>query len=51
MKKNDFRGNKVAYTVSIREDFVIHDPEKTKAILDRVSRIISNSYRRVQQEG
>ena len=39
------------YTVSIREEYVIRDPEKTKQILERVSKIISNSYRRIQQEG
>ena len=32
------------YTVRICEDYVIRDPEKVKQILDRVSKIISNSY-------
>lgn len=38
------------YTVRICTDYVIKDPQKTKEILERVSRIISNSYRRIQQE-
>ncbi len=41
--------NKPKYTVRIREDYVIRDPEKTKQILERVSNIISNSYRRFQK--
>jgi hypothetical protein len=32
------------YTVRICEDYVVRDPNKTKEILDRVSKIISNSY-------
>lgn len=32
------------YTVRICEDYVVRDPEKVKQILDRVSKIISNSY-------
>ena len=32
------------YTVRICEDYVVRDTEKVKQILDRVSRIISNSY-------
>ena len=32
------------YTVRICEDYVVRDPNKVKEILDRVSRIISNSY-------
>ena len=42
--------NKIKYTVSIRDDHVAKDPEKTKQILERVSKIISNSYRRMQQK-
>lgn len=42
---------KVKYTVSIRTDYVEKDPNKTKEILERVSRIISNSYKRISQEG
>ena len=38
------------YTVRICTDYVVMDPDKTKEILERVSRIISNSYIRVQQE-
>lgn len=43
--------HKEKYTVSIRTDCVVKDPKKTQEILDRVSRIISNSYKRIQQEG
>jgi competence transcription factor ComK len=32
------------YTVRICEDYVVRDPDKVKEILDRVSKIISNSY-------
>jgi hypothetical protein len=32
------------YTVRICEDYVVRDPNKTKEILDRVSKIISKSY-------
>lgn len=46
MKKNNPK-----YTVKVCTDYVIKDPDKTKEILERVSRIISNSYRRAQQEG
>ena len=42
----------VRMEVSAHEaDYVIKDPQKTKEILERVSKIISNSYKRVQQEG
>ena len=39
------------YTVRIYTDYVVKDPEKTKQILERVSNIISNSYKRIQQKG
>jgi hypothetical protein len=39
------------YTVRVCTDYVVKDPNKTKEILERVSYIISNSYRRIQQEG
>lgn len=32
------------YTVRICTDHVVRDPDKVKEILDRVSKIISNSY-------
>ena len=38
--------NKQKYTVRICTDYVVKDPEKTKQILERVSNIISNSYKR-----
>jgi hypothetical protein len=38
--------NKSKYTVRICTDYVVTDPEKTKQILERVSKIISNSYKR-----
>lgn len=31
-------------TVRICEDYVLRDPDKVKGILERVSKIISNSY-------
>ena len=43
--------NNPKYTVKVCTDYVIKDPDKTKEILERVSRIISNSYKRAQQEG
>lgn len=39
------------HVVRICADHVVTDPDKIKEILERVSRIISNSYKRVQQEG
>ncbi len=39
------------YTVTIRTDYVTTDPNKVKEILDRVSKIVSNSYIRIQKEG
>ena len=32
------------YTVRICEDHVVRDPKKVQEILDRVSKVISNSY-------
>lgn len=32
------------YTVRICEDHIVRDPDKVKRILERVSKIISNSY-------
>jgi uncharacterized protein with ATP-grasp and redox domains len=43
--------NSVKCTVRICTNYVIKDPNKTKEILDRVSKIISDSYKRMQQEG
>lgn len=43
--------SKTKYTVKVCTDYVVKDPNKTKEILDRVSKIISDSYKRVQQEG
>jgi len=43
--------NKPKYTVKVCTDYVITDTDKTKEILEQISRIISNSYRRAQQEG
>ena len=39
--------NEKKYTVKICTDYVVTDPDKTKEILERVSKIISNSYKRV----
>jgi hypothetical protein len=41
---------KSKYTVKVCTDYVITDADKTKEILEQVSRIISNSYRRAQQQ-
>ena len=43
--------SKIKCTVKVCTDYVVKDPNKTKEILDRVSKIISDSYKRVQQEG
>ena len=48
MKNGDLKNKCV---VRICTDYVITDPDKTKEILERVSKIISGSYRRMQQEG
>ena len=32
------------YTVKICEDYVVRDSDKIKLILERVSKVISNSY-------
>jgi hypothetical protein len=45
------KDNKPKYTVTVRTDYVTNDLKQTQQILDRVSKIISNSYRRMQQEG
>ena len=34
--------------VTVREDYVIRDPDKVKEILQRVSEIVSKSYQRKQ---
>lgn len=39
------------YTVKVCTDYVVKDPNKTKEILERVSHIITNSYKRISQEG
>ena len=39
------------YTVKICTDYITKDPKEVERILERVSNIISNSYRRMQQEG
>lgn len=43
--------SKAKCTVKVCTDYVVKDPNKTKEILERVSKIISNSYKRIQQEG
>ena len=37
----------IKYTVKICDDYVITDPNTTKQILEKVSKIISNSYQRM----
>lgn len=43
-------GNAKKYTVKVCTDYVVTDPEKVKEILERVSKIVSNSYRKAQQK-
>lgn len=38
------------YTVRICEDYVLQDSEKVKEILDRISKTITNTYKRVRTE-
>lgn len=46
MSECNLKGNRPNYTVTIREDYVVRDSKQTQQILERVSSIISNSYRR-----
>ena len=39
----------IKYTVEIREDYIVTDPKTTKQILEKVSKIISNSYIRMSK--
>lgn len=39
--------NETKYTVKIRDDYVIIDPNKTKEILEKVSKVISNAHKRM----
>ena len=39
----------IKYTVKIREDYVVTDAQETKQILEKVSKIISNSYIRMSK--
>ena len=41
--------NEIKYTVKICDDYVITDPNKTNEILEKVSKIISNSYKRISK--
>ena len=41
--------NEIKYTVKICDDHVITDPNKTREILERVSKIVSNSYKRISK--
>ena len=41
--------NEIKYTVKICDDYVITDPTKTKEILEKVSKILSNSYNRISK--
>jgi hypothetical protein len=38
------------FTVRICEDYVIQDSEKVKEILDRISKTITNSYKRKKEK-
>lgn len=39
----------IKYTVKICEDYIVTDPKTTKQILEKVSKIISNSYQRMSK--
>lgn len=41
--------NEIKYTVKICDDYVITDQNKTKEILEKVSKIISDSYKRISK--
>ena len=38
------------FTVRICEDYVLHDPDKVKKILERVSKTITNTYLRNKEK-
>lgn len=42
--------NEPKVTVKVCTDYIIQDPKEIERILDRVSKIISNSYIRMQKE-
>ena len=42
-----FMNNETKYTVKICDDYVITDPNKTKEILEKVSKVISNAHKRI----
>jgi hypothetical protein len=41
--------DEIKYTVKICDDHVITDPNKTKEILEKISKIISKSYKRTSK--
>ena len=41
--------NETKYTVKICDDYVITDPNKTKEILEKVSKVISNAHKRISK--
>ena len=41
--------NEIKYNVKIHDDYVITDPNKTKEILEKVSKIISNAHKRISK--
>lgn len=44
-----FMDNETKYTVKICDDYVITDPNKTKEILEKVSKVISNAHKRISK--
>lgn len=41
--------NEIKYTVKICDEYVITDPNKIKEIINKVSKIVSNSYRKTSK--
>ena len=39
----------IKYTVKICDDYVVTDPNKTKEILEKVSKVIHNAHKRMSK--
>ena len=44
-----FMNNEIKYTVKICDEYVITDRDKVNEILNKVSKIVSNSYRKTSK--
>lgn len=49
LHRSIFMNNEIKYTVKIRDDYVITDPNKTNEILEKVSKVISNAHKRISK--